>query len=59
MSARPWPHSGEREAPRLPPHVLRLVRRAGPAAVRRHRPGTDDGFAALCRLTGLDGASTP
>ena len=34
--------------------VLRsLVRRAGAPAVRRHWPGTDDGFAALCRLTGL------
>jgi uncharacterized membrane protein YkvA (DUF1232 family) len=34
--------------------VLRsVVRRAGLAAVRRHWPGTDDGFAALTRLTGL------
>lgn len=34
--------------------VLRgVVRRAGIDAVRRHWPGTDDGFAALCRLTGL------
>jgi uncharacterized membrane protein YkvA (DUF1232 family) len=34
--------------------VLRsVVRRAGLAAVRRHWPGSDDGFAALCRLTGL------
>jgi uncharacterized membrane protein YkvA (DUF1232 family) len=34
--------------------VLRgVVRRAGPAVVRRHWPGTDDGFAALCRLTGI------
>ncbi|GLW11217.1 hypothetical protein Misp01_63450 [Microtetraspora sp. NBRC 13810] len=34
--------------------VLRgVVRRAGLGAVRRHWPGTDDGFAALCRLTGL------
>jgi uncharacterized membrane protein YkvA (DUF1232 family) len=34
--------------------VLRsTVRRAGLAAVRRHWPGTDDGFAALTRLTGL------
>lgn len=34
--------------------VLRsVVRRAGLPAVRRHWPGTDDGFAALCRLTGL------
>ncbi|WP_433305835.1 YkvA family protein [Actinoplanes sp. CA-030573] len=30
------------------------VRRAGLDAVRAHWPGTDDGFAALCRLTGLD-----
>jgi uncharacterized membrane protein YkvA (DUF1232 family) len=34
--------------------VLRgVVRRAGPEAVRRHWPGTEDGYAALCRLTGL------
>jgi uncharacterized membrane protein YkvA (DUF1232 family) len=34
--------------------VLRsVVRRAGLAVVRRHWPGTDDGFTALCRLTGL------
>ncbi|MBF8186017.1 DUF1232 domain-containing protein [Nonomuraea sp. K274] len=34
--------------------VLRsVVRRAGLEAVRRHWPGTDDGFTALCRLTGL------
>jgi uncharacterized membrane protein YkvA (DUF1232 family) len=34
--------------------VLRwVVRRAGSDAVRRHWPGTDDGFQALCRLTGL------
>ncbi|SNS59243.1 Uncharacterized membrane protein YkvA, DUF1232 family [Asanoa hainanensis] len=33
--------------------VLRsTVRRAGLPAVRRHWPGTDDGFAALLRLTG-------
>jgi uncharacterized membrane protein YkvA (DUF1232 family) len=37
--------------------VLRtVVRRAGVAAVRRHWPGTDDGFTTLCRLTGLPGA---
>jgi uncharacterized membrane protein YkvA (DUF1232 family) len=36
--------------------VLRsVVRRAGLDAVRRHWPGTDDGFAALCRLAGLPG----
>ena len=35
--------------------VLRsTVRRAGLDAVRRHWPGTDDGFAVLSRLTGLD-----
>ena len=35
--------------------VLRgVVRRAGLLAVRAHWPGTDDGFAALVRLTGLD-----
>jgi uncharacterized membrane protein YkvA (DUF1232 family) len=35
--------------------VLRsVVRRAGVAAVRTHWPGTDDGFAALTRLCGLD-----
>ena len=34
--------------------VLRsVVRRAGPSVVRRHWPGTDDGLAALARLTGL------
>lgn len=34
--------------------VLRgVVRRAGLKAVREHWPGSDDGFAALCRLTGL------
>jgi uncharacterized membrane protein YkvA (DUF1232 family) len=32
-----------------------VVRRAGIVAVRRHWPGSDDGFAALCRLTGLNG----
>ncbi|NNG34422.1 YkvA family protein [Nakamurella aerolata] len=35
--------------------VLRgVVRRAGLAAVRAHWPGTDDGFAAVVRLAGLD-----
>ncbi|MFG1644257.1 YkvA family protein [Amycolatopsis sp. NPDC049252] len=34
--------------------VLRsVVRRAGLDALRAHWPGTDDGFAALTRLTGL------
>ena len=30
-----------------------VVRRAGAPVVRRHWPGTDDGLAALGRLTGL------
>ncbi|SDR65735.1 Uncharacterized membrane protein YkvA, DUF1232 family [Agrococcus carbonis] len=35
--------------------VLRsVVRRAGLDAVRAHWPGTDDGFAAVVRLAGLD-----
>ncbi|TVX91059.1 DUF1232 domain-containing protein [Mycolicibacterium porcinum] len=35
--------------------VLRsVVRHAGVAAVRAHWPGTDDGFDALARLTGLN-----
>lgn len=35
--------------------VLRaVVRRAGLDAVRAHWPGTDDGFAIVSRLTGLD-----
>jgi uncharacterized membrane protein YkvA (DUF1232 family) len=35
--------------------VLRsVVRRAGAPVVRRHWPGTDDGLAALARLTGLE-----
>jgi len=34
--------------------VLRsTVRRAGAPAIRRHWPGTDDGLAALARLTGM------
>jgi uncharacterized membrane protein YkvA (DUF1232 family) len=34
--------------------VLRsVVRRVGVDEVRAHWPGTDDGFAALCRLTGI------
>jgi uncharacterized membrane protein YkvA (DUF1232 family) len=34
--------------------VLRwVVRQAGVQAIRRQWPGTDDGFAALCRITGL------
>ena len=39
--------------------VLRsTVRRAGLAPVRRHWPGTDDGFAALTRLAGLTQAAS-
>ncbi|MEJ2852116.1 MULTISPECIES: YkvA family protein [unclassified Saccharothrix] len=35
--------------------VLRgVVRRAGLDAVRAHWPGTEDGFAAVARLTGLN-----
>ena len=34
--------------------VLRsVVRHARVQSIRRHWPGTDEGFAALCRLTGL------
>jgi uncharacterized membrane protein YkvA (DUF1232 family) len=37
--------------------VLRsVVRRAGLDAVRAHWPGTDDGFAAVARLAGLNGS---
>jgi len=32
-----------------------VVRRAGLDVVRAKWPGTDDGFTALCRLTGLPG----
>jgi uncharacterized membrane protein YkvA (DUF1232 family) len=40
--------------------VLRsTVRRAGLDAVRARWPGTDDGFAALCRLTGLTQSAAP
>ena len=40
--------------------VLRwVVRRAGLGSVQRHWPGTADGFAALCRLTGLTGPEAP
>ncbi|MFB9234476.1 YkvA family protein [Plantactinospora siamensis] len=35
------------------------VRRAGLGAVRAHWPGTDDGFAALCRLAGLTPPAAP
>jgi uncharacterized membrane protein YkvA (DUF1232 family) len=40
--------------------VLRgVVHRAGFDAVRAHWPGTDDGFAAVVRLTGLHRRSSP
>ena len=40
--------------------VLRsVVRRAGLDAVQAHWPGSDDGFEALCRLTGLNGSTRP
>lgn len=40
--------------------VLRwVVRQAGIEAVRRQWPGTGDGFAALCRITGLASGGTP
>ena len=32
-----------------------VVRRAGPSAVRRHWPGTEEGLAALWRVAGLPG----
>jgi uncharacterized membrane protein YkvA (DUF1232 family) len=39
--------------------VLRsVVRRSGIEAVRAHWPGSDDGFAALSRLTGLTRTGT-
>ena len=40
--------------------VLRwAVRQAGIEAIRRQWPGTDDGFAALCRIIGLTPRDTP
>jgi uncharacterized membrane protein YkvA (DUF1232 family) len=40
--------------------VLRwTVRHAGVQAIRRQWPGTSDGFAALCRITGLTPHDTP
>ena len=40
--------------PSSSPCVLRsAVRRAGAPVIHRHWPGTDDGLAALTRLTGL------
>ena len=39
--------------------VLRsVVRRSGLDAIRAHWPGTDDGFAAVVRLTRLQGSPT-
>ncbi|WP_067175189.1 YkvA family protein [Microtetraspora niveoalba] len=38
--------------------LRRVVRRAGPDAVRRHWPGSEDGFAVLCRLTGITAPGT-
>ena len=39
--------------------VLRsVVRHAGAEAVHRHWPGSDDGFAALRRLTGISDTAT-
>jgi uncharacterized membrane protein YkvA (DUF1232 family) len=35
-----------------------VVRRAGARAIQRHWPGTEDGFAALCRITGLAARDT-
>jgi uncharacterized membrane protein YkvA (DUF1232 family) len=38
--------------------VLRgVIRRAGLDTIRAHWPGTDDGFGAVVRLTGLNGQS--
>lgn len=38
--------------------ILRsVVRRAGPAAVRRHWPGTEDGLSSLWRLASLGSAA--
>ena len=40
--------------------VLRwAVRQAGIEAIRRQWPGTSDGFAGLCRITGLAPRDTP
>ena len=40
--------------------VLRsVVRRAGAPLVRHHWPGTDDGLAALARLTGMQVTQAP
>jgi uncharacterized membrane protein YkvA (DUF1232 family) len=36
-----------------------VVRSAGPGAVRRHWPGTDDGLQALWSAAGLPGAPPP
>ena len=40
--------------------VLRsVVRRVGVEPLRAHWPGTDDGFATLCRLAGLRDSTAP
>lgn len=40
--------------------VLRsIARHAGVEPLHEHWPGTDDGFAALCRLSGLPQPTTP
>ena len=39
--------------------VRRVVRRAGVQALQRQWPGTDDGFAVLCRLDGLARLAPP
>jgi uncharacterized membrane protein YkvA (DUF1232 family) len=39
--------------------IRSVVRRAGLPVVRAHWPGSDDGFAALCRLTGLNAPTDP
>jgi uncharacterized membrane protein YkvA (DUF1232 family) len=36
-----------------------VVRRAGAPVIHRHWPGTDDGLAALARLTGMQLKHTP
>ncbi len=36
-----------------------VARRTGVEEMRRHWPGTEDGFHALCRLVGLDPCDSP
>ena len=36
-----------------------VVRRVGVEPLRAHWPGTDDGFATLCRLAGLRDSTAP